>query len=370
MEGKEFNENFGFGKYILINRLQNHYAIEILGFQNITNNPEFIIEDKPNSYDLIFFLNGGKKYANYTGLEPVVKGDNAIDHQAVYSFSNLLLSVVKVENVVNVLFDDVSLYKNVIIKEMCELPFHFSENATNIFLENIAIVSQEKGIYSFRRHSTTLVVHKSISISDFGSLINKLFNTSYLNKLPPLVGCKLKSQLISELKSLAYHKVDETAIDKFIQLISDDFAKSLGYKSAKSNIRLEIQGSISTDTEKKFLTPDFLMEKDNGYYDILDLKLGLLSADFAFGDWTNSYFSSYATKLLGQLNGYKKYFSDPENKKWAFEKHAIKVQNPKLIGIAGNHNNFDRKIVDAALEGNISDFNLISYNELAILLKN
>lgn len=203
---------------------------------------------------------------------------------------------------------------------------------------------------------------------DFNSLLNKIFDCSTFN-IQNLNGCKLQPQLISELKSLAYHKVDETAIDKFIQLISNQFANSLGYKSAKSNIRLEIQDSTSKSTEKKYLTPDFMMEREDGYYDILDLKLGLLNSDFAFGDWTNSYFSSYATKLVGQLNGYKRYFSDPENAKWTYEKHLIKVQNPKLIGIAGNHNNFDRKIVDTALEGNIADFNLISYNELANLLR-
>ncbi len=367
-QGKEFNDSFGFGNYVLINKLENHFVIEIIGFQKINQNPKFVIEDKPNNYDLNFFINGGLKYDSYNGLEPIFKTENSNNHQKLVNIGHLLLSVAKIDNIVDVLFEDASMYESSIIKECCELPFHFLEDTTNIFLNNISIISQVNEIYSFRRHSATIIIEKSISVIDFNSLLNKIFDCSTFD-FKKLNGCKLKHQLISELKSLAYQKVDETAIDKFIQLISDQFANSLGYKSAKSNIRLEIQDSTSKSTEKKYLMPDFMMEKEDGFYDILDLKLGLLNSNFAYGDWTNTHFSSYATKLIGQLNGYKRYFSDPENSKWAFENHSISIKDPKLIGIAGNHNNFDRKIVDKALEGNTKEFHLISYNELAVLLK-
>ncbi|WP_130285982.1 hypothetical protein [Aquimarina brevivitae] len=367
--GKTFKEEIGFGEYVLINRLENHFSIELLGFQNISTNPIFVVEDKPNTSDLNFFINGGKKFEEYNGLKPIIDGTNAHNLDAVYSFADLLMSVSKIENVLDVLFDDVSKYGNGLIKEDCDLPFHFLSNSTNIFLNNIAIVSQVDGVYSFRRHATTIIVHKEITIEKFRALLNKLFDIKHYDITKSPVGIKFRSQIISELKSLAYHKVDETAIDKFIQLISEDFAKALGYISSKSNVRLEIKETSKSGTEKQFLTPDFMMEKEDGTYDILDLKLGLLSANFAFGDWTNSYFSSYAQKLLGQLAGYRRYFSNPENATWAKDNLGIVVDKPKLIGIAGNHNNFDREIVNTALEGNIDDFNLISYNELTDLLK-
>lgn len=367
-QGKRYNDDVGFGNYVLINRLENHYSIEILGFQNITDNPNFIFEDKPNISDLNFFINGGKDFEEYNGLKSIVDGTNAINNDTFCSFSNLLMSVVKTENVIDVLFDDVTPYKSTIIKEECDLPFYFPMEATNIFFHNISIVSKVKEIYSFRRHATTMIIRKNITIPEFQIFLNKIFEG--INVIPSQApaGIKLKFQTISELKSLAYHKVDETSIDKFIQLISDDFAIALGYVSARSNVRLEIQEKSANTTDKKFLTPDFLMEKEDGTFDILDLKIGLLTADFAFGDWTNSYFSSYAQKLLGQLAGYRRYFSNKENADWAYAKYGIKVEQPKLIGIAGNHNNFNRQIVDTALEGNIDDFNLISYNDLTELL--
>jgi hypothetical protein len=367
--GKEFDSSYGFGNYILISRLENHFAIEIYGFQEINDKPKFIIEDKPNKYNLNFFINGGKYYSQYDGLNCIVNGKNANNQRAVYSFSDLLLSVSNSNDVIDVLFEDTKLYKDKILKEGCDLPFHFSNECSNIFFSNISIVSQINGFYSFRRHSTTLIVNSSISEQDFTYFLNKVFDCANFDIGKPLNGCKHKFQIISELKSLAYYRIDETAIDKFIQLISNQFAKSLGYISAKSNLRLEIQDSISSDTEKKYLTPDFLMERSDGFYDILDLKIGLLNYDFAFGDWTNSHFSGYASKLIGQLAGYKRYFSDSQNAKWAYENYSIRIKDPKLLGIAGNHNNFDREIVDKALEGQISDFQFISYNELADLLK-
>lgn len=368
-QGKKYNDDVGFGNYVLINRLKNHYSIEILGFQKITDKPNFIFEDKPNNSDLNFFINGGKNFDDYNGLKAIMDGTNVINNDSFCSISNLLMSVVKTENVIDVLFDEVTSFKSAIFKEDCDLPFYFPMEATNIFLHNIAIVSKVGETYSFRRHSTTMIIRKNITVTEFQIFLKNIFDgiNEIPNQAPP--GVKLKYQIISELKSLAYHKVDETSIDKFIQIIADDFAIALGYISARSNVRLEIQENLANSTDKKYLTPDFLMEKKDGTFDILDLKIGLLTADFAFGDWTNSYFSSYAQKLLGQLAGYKRYFSNKENADWTYAKYGIKVKQPKLIGIAGNHNNFNRQIVDTALEGNIDDFNLISYNDLTELLK-
>lgn len=134
--------------------------MEIIGFQEISNNPKFVVEDKPNNSDLNFFLNGGTKYDNYEGLEPIFKTENTNDYQGLMNIGHLLTSVVKIDNVVDVLFDDISMYKNIIIKESSELPFHFLEDATNIFLNNVSIISRANGIYSFRRHSATIIIEK------------------------------------------------------------------------------------------------------------------------------------------------------------------------------------------------------------------
>tara|TARA_R110002020_G_scaffold303939_2_gene519460 strand:- start:79317 stop:80513 length:1197 start_codon:yes stop_codon:yes gene_type:complete len=368
-EHRSFYKGFGFCRYVLINRLQNHYVIELLGFQPFTNNPSFIIEDKPNKYDLNFFINGGKFFKDYKGLNPIIKFKDVNDYTCKTGAANLFLTVTKVPEFIEEFFEDYFHHNTRITSpiEECELPFNLPSDSTNIFLHNLALVSQVQGIYSFRRHSTTIVINKNITTIQFKKFLKQLFNVGQID-WENIYGGRFKFQLISELKSLAYLNVDETAIDKFIQLISIPFAKALGYKSAKSNIRLQIS-STELKTDKKYLTPDFLLEREDGYYDILDLKLGLLNSDFAFGDWTNSYFSSYAQKLLGQLKGYQRYFSFDSNSDWAFQKYGIKIKNPILIGIAGNHNNFNREVVERALEGNIESFRLINYNQLAELLK-
>ncbi len=367
--GLKIQNNVGFGEYVIITRLENHFVIELLGFQKISANPKFIIEDKPCSYDINFFINGGKKDERFSILNSTFD----FSKHEFYKENSVISGGFVVPAVDRQIINELLVYpltgkETVLLRKDGDLPIVFSEKTSNVLFHDFTIISKVNNHYSLRRHSTSIIVEKNIKNIDFKNFLKRVFNKSLLRK-GKFFGSKYKYQLISELKSLAYHKVHETTIDKFLQLNSDLFAKSLGYISAKSNIRLQLQVNKDKFGKEKELIPDFMLERKDGYFDILDLKIGLLSYDFALGDWSNTRFSSYGQSLLSQLIGYKRYFSFQENADWAFKKYNIKLNKLKLIGIAGNHNNFNHEVVRLALDNHVNDFVLYSYNDLAKKMK-
>lgn len=110
------------------------------------------------------------------------------------------------------------------------------------------------------------------------------------------------------------------------------------------------------------------MERHDGGYDILDLKKALIPK-VTIGKMNRLRFSSYVRELIAQLDGYRRYFSSPENANWVKDQGITVNDNLRLIGIVGNHNNFERDRVDLAIGAHRNDFQIISYSEIINLLR-
>lgn len=170
-----------------------------------------------------------------------------------------------------------------------------------------------------------------------------------------------------ELLSLANQPVHETRIDDFINQHNALFAKALNYKGARSNIELKIIDKKGWD--KSSLIPDYMMEREDGSYDILDLKKGLTKNNLTKGGKSRRRLTSYCYELVAQLEGYKRYFESPLNSQWALDNFGIKMNySPRLIGIVGNQNSFFREEIDEALLVHRDNIVLFSYNDICDLL--
>jgi hypothetical protein len=134
-------------------------------------------------------------------------------------------------------------------------------------------------------------------------------------------------------------------------------------------MRLPLLNKEGFNKDDQFLQPDYLLKRADGYCDILDLKKSLIEEKtLVKGKKKRIMFKDYVGSLIGQLNGYKRYFNDPEHIKLA-KKQGIIVNNPKLYGIVGNHNNFVFEDVQLALEPYKDNIVLLGYNSIVDLLK-
>jgi len=172
-----------------------------------------------------------------------------------------------------------------------------------------------------------------------------------------------------ELTSLTDQNVNERIIDRFIQAHSKHFSNALGYKKALSKVELKWMDGDSTDPKSS--SPDYLMQRKDGYFDILDLKTSMLKYNsLTRGGKSRCRFNAYVSELIAQLIGYERYFKRDKNSKWVYDTHGIKIQNPRLIGIVGNYDNFIREDVDLALEQYKDNITILSYADLTNLLRN
>lgn len=194
-----------------------------------------------------------------------------------------------------------------------------------------------------------------------------------------IIGLNTTIDLISDtfakqLISLSNQDVKESTIDSFVLENANYFAKALGYIDAYSQKTLKwIEREPNDPYESK---PDYLMKKGNNCFDILDLKTGALKYKSVTKSLRSGRdgkarirFNDYVSELIAQLHDYKKYFASETNSKWAYMQHGIKVEDPKLIGIVGHYNNFDKDEVDTVLNQYRHNIAIMSYYDVANLLR-
>ena len=111
------------------------------------------------------------------------------------------------------------------------------------------------------------------------------------------------------------------------------------------------------------------MEREDGFFDILDLKKALLKQSITVKARPRGIrFNWYVSNLIAQLMDYRRYFDCKTNREWAHSNHGIKVNNPFLIGVVGNFDTYKKERVDLALEPYRDNIVIHSYQNIVDLL--
>jgi len=248
------------------------------------------------------------------------------------------------------------------------VPLVFAPMADRICFQSVDLVRADSFRIFFRTISTAIVVRKDLSKDGLLDWLSAKRGESLRNKMPlGINGYDSSSESFSrELASLADQDIDEPVIDAFIQSHAGYFARALGYKRALNQIRLLWADRCADDPKES--VPDYLMQRADGYYDILDLKRALLPGRAVTrGEKPRIRFNAYVGELIGQLAGYQRYFTRQKNSNWAFTKHGVKLKDARLIGVVGNYDTFQREAVDVALEQYRDNIALLSYADVVAL---
>ncbi|MFH1298633.1 MAG: hypothetical protein ABII07_02300 [Patescibacteria group bacterium] len=362
---------FSFPSFLRVGESPHHYITELCGAKEIRQTEKYSI-NSPKSAEKVpnvaSFLNPGFKVAsNASSLISV----NAIEN----SFVNLTLasqfSAEEFSKTFNIQLNS-STIKAGFDKA---IPISVTKKANKLLLREIDLVRTDGLEIFFKRIFTALVVKKDIEYKQLIDWLDALVSRSINTPMrPDIFGLNLGYGASDEsfsinLLGLANQTTNEKVIDRFIADQKECFAISLGYKNAISQPTLKLIDSEGLDSEGKFLQPDYLMEKENGTYDIIDLKKALVPS-VTVGKPTRLRFSAYVSELIGQLQGYRRYFELDKNSKWAKNNLGIRTdQNLRLIGIVGNHNNFSREKVDIAISPYKNYIKIYSYSDVIDLLK-
>jgi|GEM_PF-1123983 len=88
------------------------------------------------------------------------------------------------------------------------------------------------------------------------------------------------------------------------------------------------------------INPDLLVKREDGYYDIYDLKTALLKRrNVTKDDRNRRRFIDAVYEGLNQLANYREYFSYAENAEHARVKYGVEVSLPRLVLVVGNSEN-------------------------------
>jgi hypothetical protein len=211
------------------------------------------------------------------------------------------------------------------------------------------------------------------------TVINKTFpKYKYLGELPqriqwgdkligvrPVLGEAAESLIIASQFANIFlmNKLHETTIGEFLAAHPQLLKRALGIKRFVPEPYLPWVEKFPPNTDEA-INPDLLIEREDGFYDIYDLKTAVLDrTSITKGKRARRRFIDYVNEGIAQLANYEEYFAFPKNQQLAWEKYQVKVNDPKLVLVVGSFENADRDEIDEASRA-LRNLTIIDYDTL------
>lgn len=367
----EIKGEFSFPNLIRIAESPNHFIIEFLGTVKIKNQDEINIS-VPSSCEKIgatsnFFSSGLHVNNKLTAIFNV-------ENARLFSLSDLTLTT-DYDKDIFIKKINFPISKTKIKSANVDIALNIGSGCKSAYFRRINIIIAETFKIHFRFISTAFVVEKTINEQTLRNWLLDRVSQSRNSVNRDILGLNIDSRssletFSKELLSLTDQGVKELILDKFLQKHIKFFVEALGYKDGLSQKSLKWIEKIHADDPDESI-PDYLMLREDGYYDILDLKTSALKYEsLVVGGKKRTRFNAYVSDLIAQLVVYERYFEGDLNSQWAKEEYGIEVSNPRLVGIVGNYDNFEKEEISLALRQYKDNIIILSYNDLINLLRN
>ncbi len=154
--------------------------------------------------------------------------------------------------------------------------------------------------------------------------------------------------------------ISEPTITKFLSEHENQFILKTFFSSVRIHGQIKCKWQVQKD--RKDLIPDFFIETSNGFSDIIDFKLPQ-TRNIVTGIANREHFSSKMSEYISQLENYRDYFDETDNRDWVLRKYNIKVFKPRITLIIGRRHdftNFEWK----KLESRFSNLQIINYDDI------
>lgn len=252
----------------------------------------------------------------------------------------------------------------------------FQSDSQPLFVENCSFVSCSNGVFRCKEIMGAVIVSRKIKTNHLKS--------HYSDKLRPPVelgtySCRFVTstkdshevaiKLALQLQNLYLSPdIRETTIGEFFklhpELIKQAF-RTTHYVYEPYLKWMECDGSI----EEEAINPDLMVLRNDGYYDIYDLKTAALGRRaITKASSSRRRFIDYVYEGVSQLGNYAEYFTFPGNAAFAKEKYGIQVKNPNLVLVVGSFENVNHDHVRQATLRSHKNCNIaiVDYDTLAL----
>ena len=365
----KINKEYSFPTTLRVGEAPYHYVAECIGTQTSINPDKFtlnVLKDTKELPNTSAFFNPGLE------IDENKKSILKIGLSRGIHLKNLLF-VTKYDKKIFKEKINLPLSKSALKMKNAEVPIIILPKCSFLTIRNVDVVRTEKYRLFFRTISTAICVCKEISEFILRKWIEWIIKQGIINNSDIFglnIGPNFSNEgFIRQLLSLTDQNVKESVLDNFIQNHIQEFCKALGYKDALSQSHLRwIEKDFDDDPDES--VPDYLMLRDDGFYDICDLKTAALQEQsLTTGSRVRFKFKDYVQKLIAQLSGYERYFSKEKNRYWAKSNLDVQVNKPRLIGIVGNYDNLSKSDKELALSQYKDNISILSYADLIDLLR-
>ncbi|EIG9086430.1 DUF4263 domain-containing protein [Serratia marcescens] len=247
--------------------------------------------------------------------------------------------------------------------------FSFSYDFLTARLSNTMIVKCKDNTLRARHIYEMLIFKNEITEDELQQNLNEYLDFS--NDGVPVFGIQkintprdLKGIQVSYLHNMILRQeIHETTIGDYLNENSGIILNTLGHTRSIYEPTLDWIEKTSDNTDNS-INPDFLLQRKDGFYDICDLKKGLVNKKSLTKDERRRRrFIDAVNEGIAQLDNYAEYFTFAQNAKHAEEKYGVTTNNPLKILIIGNMENTRDGEVKQALRGR-PDLLVIDYDSI------
>lgn len=228
-------------------------------------------------------------------------------------------------------------------------PIDFSDDFKSTVIENCLLLNSHNNLKRCKGILYLGVVKGSIGRSDLEQLYKESRSGNVVQGVHTVGVDEERVVIGGQLQSMVlFPSLHETTIGEFLKLhpaiIKEVFkSETVLYEPY---LKWEEHDGTCEDTA---INPDLLVQRDDGFFDIYDLKTALLDkAKITKSSRSRRRFIDYVEEGISQLANYREYFDYPKNSALAKEKYGVEVKDPKLVLVIGSWENVDPVEVEQA----------------------
>jgi hypothetical protein len=249
--------------------------------------------------------------------------------------------------------------------------FSFSKTFQSFFINNCLVINRLDEIYRVKYILYAEIISKGFPEEEYAGDLSKRLNkpaytTSELVGVHYVMDSPYHDYALSGQFANVFllPELRESRIGEFLRKHPSFICRALNCRGYLYNKKFEwVEGN--PNPEEKSIQPDLMLEREDGSYDICDLKTAIMrKARITKGQHRRRRFIDYVDEGTGQLANYAEYFKFKKNAEWAWSRYKVRVDNPRLILIVGNYENAPREEIEEASRKLRPNYQIIDYDTL------
>lgn len=360
--------NILYPNILLITRTKKHYLAELLGASDTFKGLKMKVHKETS---IARYLN----QFNTDESQPIFA--SAKDDCRGISYGNLAVCHNVDFELLMKKFPFFNLFKTVITHRLDASGALFSvgKNCIDIVFDNCFLVNRYVNSIRVKHLLHLTIINKEMSALEYNKWLEGKLQVK--EHLPGFHLCDSQFGRILTIASqfastYLFYGLRETTIGEFLNQHHEIIQKAVGGRNIIYEPHLKWIEKSPENTDKA-INPDLMIESENGFYDIYDLKTALLNkTSLTKGKRNRRRFIDYVEEGVAQLANYEEYFEFSKNCKYALDNYGIRVRKPNLVLVVGNFDNVNKTEIEEASRRlkNITIIDYDSFLQLFLSRKN